>query len=327
MSGSRGNTELVNVFTGKALNVGALNVLNEGFPLGEAWKRLILRLNVVLTNTTGTTAISEGELNLLKALTLKTSMGEIIYNAVPGRPIYRLDEIKTGTPAVKDAITATAGTFRTQFNLWLVDPLLVRPEDFLLNSIRYNRIQLELNIGTVADLLTVVGDSAITVTADLYIERIRGVLPPKVGPKEYTEISIPAPVNPASQTYIDIERANDLAIKRMLIYAQNSATAGSPFSGTPADTILDKIGFDTDRGELFNKVFWRMLNSQNKLDYRLVTAQVGIVLIDFCRDGSKMSSVSGGGFSRFRLFWDNGTLSTSQISVAVESFRPLKLQG
>jgi len=324
MSLSRGNTELVNVFTGKPLNNGALNSLNEGFPLGEAWLRLILRLNIVLTNTTGTDAISEGELNLLKALTLKTSMGEIIYNAVPGRPLYRIDEYKTGTPGVKDAISATAGTFRVQYNLWLIDPLLVRPEDFLLNTIRYNRIQLDLLIGTVADLLTTVGDSVITVTADLYAERIRGVLDPKVSPVEYSEIYVPSPVNPASQTYCDIERSQDLAIKRMIIFAQNSATLGSPFTGTPADTIIDKIGFDTDRGELLNKVFWRMLNSQCKLDYRLASSQTGIVVIDFCRDGSKMSSVSGGGFARFRIFWDNATLSTSQISVAVEGFRPLK---
>lgn len=112
MSLSRGNTELVNVFTGKTLNNGALNSINEGFPLGEAWLRLILRLNIVLTNTTGTTPISEGELNLLKALSLKTSLGELLYNAVPGRPLYRLDELKSGQPGVKDAISATAGTFR-----------------------------------------------------------------------------------------------------------------------------------------------------------------------------------------------------------------------
>lgn len=324
MSLSRGNTELVNVFTGKALNNGALNSINEGFPLGEAWLRLILRLNIVLTNTTGTTPISEGELSLLKALTLKTSMGEIIYNAVPGRPLYRLDEIKTGTPGVKDAISATAGTFRVQYNLWFVDPLLIRPEDFLLNSIRYNRIQLDLLMGTIADLLGTPGDGAITVTADLYVERIRGILPKEVGPVEYTEVSCPSPVNPSSQQFMDIERSNDLAIKRMMVFAQNSATIGTPFSGTPADTTIDKIGFDTDRGELFNKVFWRMLNSQNKLDYRLASAQTGIALIDFCKDGSKMSAVSGGGFARFRIFWDNGTLSTSQVSCAMEGFRPLK---
>ncbi len=324
MSISRGNTELVNIFTAKPLNVGALNPINEGFPLGEAYLRLILRLNIVLTNSTGTTPISEGELNLLKALTFKTSMGELLYNAVPGRPLYRLDEIKSGTPATKDNISASAGTFRVQYSIWFIDPLLVRPQDFLLNSIRYNRFQLDILLGTIADLLGTPGDGAITVNADLYAERIRGILPQKVGPVEYSEISIPAPVNPASQVYADIERANDLAVKRILIYAQNSATLGAPFSGTPADTIIDKIGFDTDRGELFNKVLWRMLNTQNKQDYRLTTPQTGIILLDFTRDGSKMSSVSGGGFSRFRVFWDNGTLSTSQISLAVEGFRPLK---
>jgi hypothetical protein len=324
MSLTRGNTELVNVFQGKPINNAALNSFNEGFPLGEAWLRLILRLNIVLTNTTGTTPISEGELNLLKALTFKTSRGETLYNSVPGRVLYRIDEIKSGTPAPKDAISATPGTFRVQYSIWFIDPLLVRPEDFLLNTSRYNRVQMDLLMGDVADLLAVVGDSAITVTADLYAERIRGILNPKVAPVEYTEITIPSPVDPSSQVYADIERASDLAIKRIMIMACDSATLGSPFVGTPSDTTLDKIGFDTDRGELLNKVFWLMLNAQNKQDFRLAASQVGINFINFCRDGSKQSSVSGSGFSRFRVFWDILTLSTSQISLAVEGFRPLK---
>ncbi len=260
----------------------------------------------------------------LKGLTFKTSRGEILYNAVPGRPLYRLDELKTGTPAVKDAIAAGTATYSVQYNIWFIDPLLKRPEDFLLNTLRYNRVQLDLLLGGLADLFTAPGTATLTVTADLYAERIRGILPEQVAPVEYTEVNIPSPANPASVTYVDIERANDLALKRMLIYSQNSATLGTPFTGTPADTVIDKIGFDTDRGELFNKIFWKMLNAQNKLDYRLAAAQVGIAHIDFSKDGSKMSAVSGGGFSRFRIFWDNGTLSTSQISVLTEGFRPLK---
>jgi len=324
MSITRGNTELVNVFTGRPINLNAPNSFSEGFPLGEAWLKLVLRLNLAIIIGTGTGPISEGELNILKGLTFKTSMAEIGYNAVPGRPLYRLAQVKEGSAPPKDAIAAADGTYRVQYHIWFVDPRMIRPEDFLLDSKRYNRVQLDLNVGGLADLFTTPGTATLTVTADLYIERIRGILPKEISPVEYSEIFIPPPVNPTSQNYVDIERSNDLAIKRLLICAQNSAVLGTPFSGVPADTTIDKIGFDTDRGELFNKVPWRMLNTQNKQDYQLEAAIVGVTIIDFIKDGSKMSAVSGGGFSRFRIFFDNGTLSNSQISIAVEGFRPLK---
>ncbi len=324
MSLTRGNTELVNIFTGRVMTVGGISSINEGFPLGEAFTKLILRLNIDVVIGTGVGPISEGELNLLKAVTLKTSMGEVLYNAVPGRALWRLDEIKSGQAGVKDSIAAATGIYRSQYALWFIDPLLIRPQDFLLNTMRYNRLQLDIILGTLADLFTTVGTATMSVTADLYAERIRGILNPNIAPVEYTEVSIPSPVNPASQQFTDIERSNDLAIKRISVFSHNAAVSGTPFSGTPADTTIAAIGFDSDRGELFNKVFWRMLNTQNKQDFKLPSPQVGITHIDFCKDGSKMSAVSGGGFSRFRVFWDNGVLSTSQISIVVEGFRPLK---
>jgi len=321
---TRGNTEIITVFQGKPISANGLTSLSEGFPIGEAWVRLILRLNFGIVIGTGTGAITEGELNILKALTFKTSAGEICYNAIPGRPLYRLDHIKSHAAPPKDAIAAADGTYRVQHSLWFVDPILARPEDFLLNTSRYNRLQLDLNMGGLADLFTTVGTATLAITADLLAERIRGLLPKEITPVEYTEIGLLSPVDPASQQKLDLERSADLAIKRILIGAHNSAIAGVPFSGTPSDTTIDKIGFDTDRGELFNKIPWRILNGINKQEYALETAITGIDVIDFAKDGSKMSAVGSGGFSRFRIFWDNGSLSTSQISAVYDGFRPLK---
>lgn len=321
---TRGNTEIVNVFIGKAITANGLTPLSEGFPIGEAWTRLILRLNLAIGGTGFSGAITEGELNILKSLTFKTSAGELCYNAIPGRPLYRLDHVKSHAAPPKDAIADSAGTFRVQYSLWFIDPLLARPEDFLLNTSRYNKFMFDLNMGGLADLYGTVGSATLAITADLLVERVRGILPKEIAPVEYNEVGLLSPVDPASSQKIDIEKSSDLAIKRLLIGSNNSATAGIPFSGTPADTIIDKIGFDTDRGELIQKMPWRILNSLNKQEYALESAIAGMTLIDFCKDGSKMSGVGSGGFSRFRIFWDNGTLSTSQISAVYDGFRGLK---
>ena len=317
---SRGNTELVSIFQGKVLTVGGMNSINEGFPIGEAFNRFLLRVNIAVTIGTGTTPISEGELNILKSLTLTNSRGWELYKNCNGRALYRLDQIKRGIGLTKDAIAAATATYSVLYNLWLVDPLMIRPEDFILDSSFFNKLQLDLTIGTVADLFSTVGTSSIIVTADLIGEKVRGRLPAKVKPKEYTCIFQPSPVNPASATELNFERSENLLFKRILVQASNSVTAGQGFSGTPANTTIDKMGVDSDRGELMQKIPFTLLNRQLK-DYLMEAEGVGYVTFDFCRDKSKMSGIISGLYSRLRLFWDNGTLSTSQVSAIVDAVR------
>lgn len=318
---TRGNSEIIKIFTNRTLNAGALNSINEGFPIGEAYRRLILRLAIALTVGTASGPISEGELNILKGLSFKTSRGWIPYNNVMGRPLFYLDKIKCRTSPVKDAIAATTATYYVNYNLWFADPLMMRPEDTVLDTSMFNRMQLDLLLGTIADLFTTPGTGTIILTADLMAERIRGKLPDKIKPKEYIEIGVPAPVNPANATELNLERSENLAFKRLFVQAANSTTAGVPFSGTPADTVIDSMGVDSDAGEMFNKIPWKILNAEGKAWYRQESANVGYVIFDFCKDGSKMSAILGGLYSRLRLFWDNGTLSTSQVSACYEGMR------
>ena len=62
----RGNAEYVNLITGQAVAVNGKTVFSDPLPVGEAWYRMQLRINVIFVVGTGTTPITEGELNFIK---------------------------------------------------------------------------------------------------------------------------------------------------------------------------------------------------------------------------------------------------------------------
>jgi hypothetical protein len=318
---TRGNTEIVRVFTNRTLNANALNSINEGFPIGEGFRRLILKIYINLTHGSGATLITEGELGILKGLSIRTSRGWIPYNNVPGRALWYLDAIQQRTLNLKTAFALVTAIYPVQYNLWFSDPFMMRPDDTILDTSMLSRIQMDLNVGGLLDLMTTPGTDTIVLTADLYAERIRGRLPDKIKPKEYREISCPAPVNPANVTELNLERSENQAYKRILMHAANTATSGTPFSGVSADTTIAAMGIDSDAGEMFNKINWGVLNGITKQDRGLETMPTGWAIFEFCNDKSKMSAILGGFYSRLRVFWDNGTLSTSQVSCLTDCMR------
>ncbi len=321
---SRGNYDLVKVFTGKTLAAGSLTPVNEGFPMGEAWARMLLVFHLAIVIGTGSGPVTEGELAIIKGITLRNSKGWNLFNNVPGRALYRLDQIKNGTMSPKTAIAAASATYDVYLYLNFIDKLMKRPEDTILDTSMFNKIQLEMNMGGLSDLFGTVGTATLAITLDCYIEKVRGRLPDNVKPRNYIEVGMPAPVNPANATDLNFERAENLAYKRLLVQAANSVTSGVGFSGTPADTTIASMGIDTDKGELFNKTLWPALNAIHKVDYEIEAALPGYAVFDFCKDRSIMSSVISGIYSRLRLIWDNGTLSTSQVSAIYDGLRKIQ---
>jgi hypothetical protein len=334
MAGTRTprHIERVPVLTGAALTVGGITTFSPQFPLGEGWTRLILRVNTILTVGTGTTPIADGEISIIKAVTLRTDRGEVICNGIPGRALFYIDQIKGKTAPARTAIAAASATYPAQFSLWLTDPLTLKPNDTALDTLRYKAIKLDIQYGTVADLLGTVGTSSITATIDIFIERMHGAMDPQVNARisGYSEYTLPAPVNPASFTFCDIERSTDLLLKRIYMNSCNSATLGTAFSGTLANTTLADISFDTNEYKYVDTLPWLMANALMKTDYKMETAIVGFVVIDFTSAGatdfagSNMEAIWTAAYSRFRVLWTNGTLSTSQISFVVEGIRKYK---
>lgn len=321
---TRGHIEIMPVFTGRTLNVGALTTYSDGFPLGEGIRRLICRVNIAVVIGTGTGAIAEGELLFIKGFNFKTAKGEKPFNLIPGRALWRIDQAKSNTLNYKDAIAAATATYTVQFNAWFSDPLMNNPDDTILDTARYDSVQMDITIGTVADLFTTVGTSSVTATMDMYVERVRGALPKKARPKDFVEYTMPAPANPASTTEINFEKGADLAIKRVYLTATNSATLGTAFTGTPSNTTLADISVDTNEGRYWDTLLFPIANNMNKAEYQFESSQTGQVIIDFVKGGSIYEAVHAGTKSRFKIVWTNGSLSTSQVQCVVEGLRPLK---
>jgi len=319
----RGNTEIVEVFRAKPVAQNSILTLSSDFPLGGGWTRLIIRLNHAVTIGTGTGAITEGELAITKSISFRTDKGERIYNNVPGRALYRLNEIKNRAPGVKSAIAAASATYTTQFELHFADPQSLRPYDTILDTSRYRSVELAVQIGGVADFFSTVGTSSNVTTMDCYVERVSGALPDGAKPLFFNEVSVVAPVNPANATVIDLERASNLALKRVLISTNNSATSGVPFSGTATANVVSEFSLETSEGIPFRNLPVGVINSDNRTEYGHFTVVTGQYILDLVKDGSNRSALPTGDLSRLQVKWVNDTLSTSQVSLITEGLREL----
>lgn len=322
---ARGNTELKEVFRGRSLTGGATTRFSPEFPLGEGWYNMILRFNHTLVVGTGTTPLSENNLRLVRGVTIRTDRSEFPVNNVPGRALYRWDQALRGTAALSTSIAAANGTYSTLIQCWFTDPLAQKPEDTVLNTSRYSAVTLEVTLGTITDVLGTPGTATISSTLDCYVERSKGPLPPKVRPLLFQEWGVRTPLDPTATQVHDLERASNLAYKRLMVFACNTTTVvGVPFSGDASDAMLTDVTLEHDGGRPYETILHNVLQNRNKQDYSLEAAVVGQDIIDFARDGSLQSSLYSGDKSRLRILWTNGTPgSTPQVNAAYQGFRPL----
>lgn len=320
----RGNTEIKELFRGRALSVGGTTRFSQELPMGEGWYRVMLRFNHAIVTGTATGPLTQGTLRIIRGITLRSDRGEMFINNAPGRFLYNIDTIKAGALARAD--TVANGTQQSIVNIWFFDPLSQMPEDYLIDTSRYSAMTLEVNYGTVADLYGTVGTATVSATLDCMIERHRGRLPDKIRPVFQLEYGVRVPVSPAVLTEILLERAANLTYKRFLLFASSvNAVAGVPFSGDADDLIVSDFTVDHDQGRPFETLLHVPFNALNKQEYALEAVISGLDVIDFVRDGSFQSSLFSGNKSRLSVRWTNGTVGGSPlVSLGYEGIRPLQ---
>lgn len=328
----RSNTELFEVGRGLALTQSAVTRFSREIPVGEPWIKLLMIFNHAVTIGTGTGPKTEGGHRIVRGITFRTDRGEVIADNAPGRALFRNDQIKARTAAPFDAIAASSSTFRAHIVLWLVDPLMkVNPFDTMLDTSRYNAVTLEILLGSISDLYGTVGTASVVSTLDLYIERLKGRLPPLPAWKAirfHQAYGIRVPVDPGSITEIELEKASDLAYKRLHVFGEGVNTvAGIPFSGDADSNILDEVTLDDGlASNPFTRALGRVVRSRNKQQYSLEAEVTGLLTLDVTgEDGSLNSSLYAGDKSRLAVEWTNGTLPASdQVSLMYDGFRPLR---
>lgn len=322
---NRRDLEIINHFRSQALTAGGNTVLGRDFPLGEGWYRLVLRGNIVVVIGTGAGPVAEGELLVFKSIKLRTSAGEVLVD-LPARALYKIAAVKAGTPPRKDAIAAASATYSVDIPIYFADSRMSVPEDTILDTSRYNGLTLEITTGTVADLFTAPGTATATFNLDAEIERTKGPLPPKAKPMFFVQYAAAQSQDAFTQAFIEMERAPDLAYKRLYAHASSSGTSGGVFTGANADDVQNLESIVDQSGDIVRERIHEMIQNFNKNDYSLESVLAGITVFDFVRDGSINSALYSGDRSRLQYKWTNkaGVAANDIVSLAFEGIRGLK---
>jgi len=318
------DTEHVVIYTGKTVNQNGRSQLGEDFPLAHGWYKANLRFKIVVTIGTATGAITNGELNIIKNILFRTDKGETICD-LPGRALYNIATVKAGTTARKDAIAAASATYLVNIPLYFADERMIRPEDTILDTARYNSVTLDVTYGGVADLFTTPGTASLVVTSDFEVYRTSDVLPEEALPIAFPSYEVEPTSDPNSKTFIDMSRDINMSVKRMYVHTASGATAGQPFSGTNDDGVIDVVSLKDHNSSIIQDRVYEMVQDGNKEDYSLESVVSGLMVFDFVRDGSSLSSLYTGDLSKLQLTWtnDSGVAANDQVSIARESLRAL----
>ena len=304
---------------------GATTIFSKEFPMGEGWYTMNLRVAITLVVGTGTTPISEGELLFVKNILLKTDRCEILVN-LPARALYKIATYQNSCAPNKDAIAAANGTYYINLPIRFADPKMVRMEDSILDTSRYNAITLQVTCGSVSDLLGTVGTATVTAAATIEVERSLGALPAKAKPHYHVSYDYRQPVDASSLTSVDIERSADMAIKRLYVHSCTGGTAGAPFSGVNSDAIQNTVIIKDQNRFIEKERVHRMIQEHNKNAAFLESIISGVEVYDFVMDGSVPSALATGNKSVLQYTWVNqaGVVANSIVTVAEEMLRTLK---
>lgn len=318
-----------NLVSGATLNVGNSRTFGPELPMGgEGWYGLRLRFYIAVTIGTGSGAIAESELKFIKKILFRTDRGEVLCN-MPGRGLYKLVAYKQGSPSRKDAMAAASATYVVDLLLPFADFKMARPEDTILDTRRYQSCEMEITLGTVADLFTTVGTSSVAVTLDIDVERTDGKLEDAGGPLYTIQYDVFPPVDANSQTNIDMLKADGLRYKRAFSHECANGSAGVAFGGTTADDVKDRVTIDNSDGFIEKSRLHESIQNQNKDDAGLESVLAGFEFFDFVKDGSIWSAIDSGEVPRIKFSWTNkaGVAANDIVTLGYEALRPLRAKS
>jgi hypothetical protein len=336
MSKSRGERIRKKILDLFPLTTGGVTTISDQFAVarGSGWVRLACRLTANLVHGTGTTPITTGLQDVIKAINFRTSNNEQILQTINGRELLEMNLIHYKCIPFQDTLAAVTGAYTFEFMIDFWDPWLQRPDDLLLDTALYNSLTMDVQVGTIADLLTTPGTDTVTFTLDCTAEVVRGRLPfdpaHKIDatPKNFTQLIVYPAIAQNAGNQIQIERSEDFWVRRIYVYTTTNAAGASlvPFSGVAADSVIQDLTIDTDKELLWNKERWEVTRNANQQNYNLATTRTGLNVIDFCGGGSIKESLWTADFSRVNIIWTPKSAQTGgQIQVLVEGSRKLKV--
>lgn len=306
---------------------GSATRFGKDFPLGQGWRKTSLRIGINVNIGTGAGPIANSALLFIKKIFMKTDKNEILAN-ISGRALYEMLAAENGTLAQVDPSTQVAAASGTTY-VYLDIPHLIKrkfknPNDTILDTGRYKSITLEITLGTIADLFTAPGTATVTATLDAEAEVTATVLPGKAQPNFYRSLYELEPVIPTVQQYLELDRAQDMAVMKAMIGTFKTATAGVPFTGVGNNAVIGTFDVkDLSKFYVQNRLFG-FSRADDKNEYNLESVRDGITFVEFSKDDSVYSALYTGNKSQLRVVWRNATVvGTDQVAVAYDAIRGL----
>jgi hypothetical protein len=331
-----------NLVTAAPLSAGNRAIFSKELPVGEGYHSLILRFNFAVVIGTGAGPVVDGLYKAIRNIFMRTDRGEILANC-PGKFWYFLGLTRYGTPPRSTPVAAATATYSCMVVIPFTDKKTMNPNDTILDTSRYSSMNLELNMGTLADIFTAPGTATMTMTVDIDVIKTRGLLPQDENalPKYHVSYDQRQPVDASVTTSIDLETSPDLAYKRLYLTTVTSGVAGLPFYGTFADTVISNFSLKDQSSDIVRAQDFRMLQADNAQHYGWdvgatpVTPSypitypagfLGLAVVSFIGEAESLySALYSGDKSQLLLNWINATApALSIVTLGTESIRSLK---
>lgn len=320
--------ESINLISGQAISPSSVITLRDIFPLqGEGWRRLRITLHNTIVIGTGADPNVLGSYLFLKNINLRTNRNENPIS-IPAMGLYYLNFSLNGVEPVYTNVAAASATYDAVIDVPFVFPFISRKEDFSIDSGRYNMVELELQFGSISDLIRTPGTATMTSTLDLNLIRNKSCKDLNGKPVAMPYIKHLAPFQAVTKGYADIESAEDLILFGFIAVAHDLVTwgtVGNAFEGDPADCLTDISFYDnliqwikTNKVGMFQEE--RSLYSNNR-------AFTGVYPWIFSKEGSYKSGLPTGNRSEIKFLIGNGNVgapTTPQVDLILFGTRELR---
>lgn len=321
----RSPEECIALITGDTFPSNQTKTYSSLFPLGkEGYRKLRLTFYHTVVIGTGATPIVLSEYNIIKSINFRTSRNEQTH-MIPAQGLYYFNKIFNGVAPHHTPMAAADAVYKAVVDIPFCLPQMGRQEDTILDSGRYSSLELEINLGGIADLFGAPGTATVATTMDMTLFRTKATMFDAGKPLAMPYIKGLAPFDPTTRPYIDIESAKDFSILGLFAVCQSGGTvvAGVPYTGVNIDS-LDQLTFRDNIIDFMRNV---KVTSFQEDRIQLCEADVtGLYPYLFAREGTMAAAYWTGGKSEIKLEIGAvvGAPATPQVDVCIFGLRQMR---
>lgn len=286
-------------------------IITKEWPLGEAYHAILIHFRGTYTVSTlqssGLTNKSNPFYHLMRGVKLETDYHGTLVD-LPAKALKLIAQVKHGPePYLSETINTTAAAaypFEVCIPIYFEDFRMQNPTDLLLDTEKVSKMTLTLSLRADSDLysgtVSTLVDALSSMYADVYTIRSKGALAQEAKPGAFLRQTLSnPPFSAAAQTYIDLARNPNEAIKRLYCFTGNGASgtlavATEAMSGSGNNLVHSEHKVESNLATHVRNVKPAQVRAENQMRYQFASIPAGLHVYDFVRDGSHYAALPTG---------------------------------